>query len=168
MNRKICAFIAGAALLSLQGIGIASVDAPPKKLSKETRACVACHQKHNQGIVQQWGDSKHYGASVGCYECHAADASDVDAFIHEPKKVGKNKPVSIIVSPKDCSNCHGKEVKEFTESHHAQGGRILGSMDNLLAEVVDDSRSSIRRVLKANLRLSSMAVGNVTVQKSKF
>jgi formate-dependent nitrite reductase cytochrome c552 subunit len=137
MSRKICAFIAGAALLSLQGVSTASVDAPPKELSKETKACVACHQKHNPGIVQQWGDSKHYGASVGCYECHAADASDVDAFIHDIWKTGEGKPISIIVSPKDCSNCHEKEVKEYTESHHAQGGRILGSMDNLLAEVVE-------------------------------
>jgi len=134
---KLCAFTAGTSMLLLQGVSVAAVDAPPKTLSEETKACVECHKKDNPGIVQQWGSSKHYGASVGCYECHAADADDVDAFIHKPGQVGENKPISIIVSPADCSNCHSKEVEQYTNSHHAQGARILGSMDNLLAEVVE-------------------------------
>jgi len=48
--------------------------------------------------------------------------------------------ISTIVSPKDCSRCHAAEVKEFTESHHAQAGKILGSLDNILAEVVEGNR----------------------------
>ena len=30
-----------------------------------------------------------------------------------------------------------KETKEFKDSHHARGGKILGSLDNVLAEVVE-------------------------------
>ena len=115
--------------------GWAAVKAPPKEMSKETKECVACHKKDNPGIVQQWGSSAHYGANVGCYECHAADKKDPDAYIHDEKKVKKH--ISIIVSPKDCANCHEKAATEFVESHHAKGGRFIGSLDNLLAEVVE-------------------------------
>lgn len=114
---------------------------PPAEMSEETKECVSCHKKHNPGITQQWGASKHYRAKVGCYECHAADEGDPDAFIHDGKKVKKH--ISIIVSPKDCSNCHAKEVKQAVESHHAKAGRILGSLDNLLAEVVEGNSAFV-------------------------
>ncbi len=123
------------------GTASASVKKPPDALSKETRECVKCHKRNNPGLVQQWGNSKHYRANVGCYECHKADASDPDAFIHDDKKVKKH--ISIIVSPKDCANCHPREVKEMTESHHAKASRILGSLDNLLAEVVEGNKSLV-------------------------
>jgi len=45
--------------------------------------------------------------------------------------------ISTIVSPVDCARCHDKEVDEFVNSHHAKAGRIMGSLDNLLAEVVE-------------------------------
>lgn len=67
MRRKWWAIGASAILLLMQGVGSASVKAPPKEFSNETKECVACHKKNNPGIVQQWGDSKHYRAKVGCY-----------------------------------------------------------------------------------------------------
>jgi len=139
MSRKLWAFLAGAAMLLLQTASMAAVESAPDEISEETKICVKCHKKRSPGIVKQWESSRHFGKNVGCYECHKADAGDVDAFLHEPKKVG-NKPISIIVSPKDCANCHEKEVTEFTNSHHSQAARILGSMDNLLAEVVEGNR----------------------------
>ena len=119
----------------------ASVKEPPAEMSEETKECVACHKKNNPGITQQWGASKHYRAKVGCYECHAADKGDIDAYIHDDKKV--KKLISIIVSPKDCANCHAKEAKQAQESHHAKAGRILGSLDNLLAEVIEGNSDFI-------------------------
>jgi hypothetical protein len=106
----------------------------PKELTDESRDCVECHKEKSQGIYQMWGDSKHFRANVGCYECHAAEKDDVDAFEH------KGYRISIIVSPKDCARCHEKEVTEMSESHHAKAGRILGSLDNVLAEVVEGNR----------------------------
>ena len=122
-------------VLMTTSISWGAVKSPPPEMSEETKQCVACHKKNNPGITQQWGASKHYRANVGCYECHAADEGDVDAYMHDGKKV--KKFISIIVSPKDCSNCHEKEVKQNSESHHVKAGRILGSLDNLLAEVVE-------------------------------
>ena len=132
---------AGLLMLSVSSLTYASVKSPPKEMSAETKECVSCHQKNNPGIVQQWGRSKHYGANVGCYECHQADEGDIDAYIHDDKKVKKN--ISIIVSPKDCANCHEKAAQEMTTSRHAKAGHILESLDNLLAEVVEGNRAFV-------------------------
>ena len=133
--------IIGVMALAFAFSSSASVKEKPEAFSEETKECVACHKKDNPGIVQQWGASKHYRAKVGCYECHAADAKDVDAFIHDEKKVKKH--ISIIVSPKDCASCHEKEVEQTENSHHAKAGRIMASLDNLLAEVVEGNSSLI-------------------------
>ena len=106
----------------------------PVALTEETKECVDCHRKESQAVVQQWGTSKHYRANVGCFECHQAKAGDADAFMHHKQRI------ATIVSPADCQGCHEKEVKEFASSHHAQGGKILGSLDNVLAEVVEGDR----------------------------
>ena len=102
-----------------------------KYLSKESAQCVSCHREKTPGIYEMWGESKHYRANVGCYECHKAEPSDLDAIKH------KDFTISVIVSPKDCGGCHEREVKEFDGSHHASAGNILGSLDNVLAEVVE-------------------------------
>ncbi|UCG32967.1 MAG: hypothetical protein JSU68_15045 [Phycisphaerales bacterium] len=107
------------------------------ELSEETKACVECHKVDNAPIYQQWGGSKHYRASVGCYECHGAKEGEPDAFNHE------GHWIATIVSPKDCARCHTKEAAEFAASHHSKGGRILGSLDNVLAEVVEGNRGLV-------------------------
>ncbi len=109
----------------------------PTELSEETRECIDCHKSEHPSLYQQWGNSKHYGANVGCYECHAALESDADAFDHYDFNI------SIIVSPQDCSKCHEKEVDEFVNSHHSKAGRIMGSLDNILAEVVEGNRGFV-------------------------
>lgn len=113
----------------------AAILKPFKHLSKESATCVSCHKEKNRGLVQQWGHSKHYGANVGCFECHKADKSDVDAIRH------KDFLISVIVTPKDCGQCHSAEVEEFSKSHHSKAGQILGSLDNVLAEVVEGNMS---------------------------
>ena len=106
----------------------------PTEMSSETKDCIACHKQESAALYGQWGSSKHYRANVGCFECHMANESDPDALEHE------GQTISVIVSPKDCAKCHEHEVGEFNASHHAKGGRILGSLDNILAEVVEGNR----------------------------
>jgi len=131
--------VLGAALIVFTLLDQESAEAAqtPTEFSDQTRECVDCHKKESPSVVQQWGLSKHYRGNVGCYECHAANANDSDAFMHYKQRI------AIIVSPKDCEECHEKEVKEFTESHHAQAGRILGSLDNVLAEVVEGNNGLV-------------------------
>lgn len=121
----------------LLGMSLAPLSAAafgPKELSAATKECVACHKADNPSLYEQWGASKHYRGNVGCYECHRAEPSDVDAFEHH------GQTISVIVSPRDCGRCHEKEVEEFSQSHHSKAGRILGSLDNVLAEVVEGSK----------------------------
>lgn len=106
-----------------------------KELSPESKACAACHKQASTSVYEQWGSSKHYRGNVGCYECHMANTKDPDAYEHY------GQFISTIVSPKDCARCHEREVGEFNSSHHAKGGRILGSLDNVLAEVVEGNRA---------------------------
>ncbi len=109
----------------------------PDTLSAESKMCAACHKLESAAVYEQWGSSKHYRGNVGCFECHTANKDDSDAFEHY------GQIISTIVSPRDCARCHEHEVKEFNESHHAKGGRILGSLDNTLAEVVEGNSAFI-------------------------
>ncbi|MCK5255358.1 MAG: hydroxylamine oxidoreductase, partial [Deltaproteobacteria bacterium] len=108
-----------------------------KELSFKTRECVKCHKEKSLVITQQWGSSEHYRSNVGCYECHQANKNDPDVIEHY------DEYISTIVSPKDCARCHEKEASEFNASHHSIGGRIIGSLDNRLAEVVEGNRKMI-------------------------
>jgi hydroxylamine dehydrogenase len=107
------------------------------QMSAETRECAECHKKDNPGLYQQWGESKHYRGNVGCFECHVAREGEPDAMKHY------GQLISVIVSPKDCGRCHSREVEEFVGSRHAKAGRIMGSLDNVLAEVVEGNREMI-------------------------
>ncbi len=105
-----------------------------KEMSAQSKGCIDCHKKESSAIYTQWGASKHFRANIGCYECHLANENDADAYEHHGEKI------ATLVSPKDCARCHEHEVAEFNSSHHAKGGRILGSLDNVLADVVEGNR----------------------------
>jgi formate-dependent nitrite reductase cytochrome c552 subunit len=105
------------------------------ELSAESQKCIECHKKETPVIYEQWGSSKHFRGNVGCYECHKAEPGDKDAQKHE------GQIIAVIVSPRDCARCHEQEVKEFAGSHHAKAAKILGSLDNTLAEVIEGNRA---------------------------
>jgi hydroxylamine dehydrogenase len=121
------------------------------ELSKETKACVDCHRLENTPIYQQWGNSKHYRANIGCYECHMAKEGETDAFNHE------GHWIATITSPKDCARCHTKETEEFAMSHHSKGARILGSLDNTLAEVVEGNRGMITPAFQKGISAAAVS-----------
>jgi hydroxylamine dehydrogenase len=93
--------------------------------------CVPCHEKDNPSLVEHWKTSKHFSAGVGCLDCHQADKSDPDAFEHN------GAIISVIVSPKDCGNCHQEEADQNSASRHAHGAEFIGSLDNVLGEMVE-------------------------------
>lgn len=103
----------------------------PRELTEQSKQCIACHKERSPALYQQWGQSKHFRGNVGCFECHTATAGEPDAFSHY------GQTIAILVTPKDCSRCHSKEVEEFAASRHSKAARILGSLDNTLAEVVE-------------------------------
>ncbi|MBZ5637708.1 MAG: hydroxylamine oxidoreductase [Acidobacteriia bacterium] len=107
------------------------------ELSEPSTACVICHQEKMPGLTGEWRSSKHFGADVGCHECHAADPKDPDAIEHN------GFTIAVIVSPKDCSRCHRQEFEQFERSHHADAGAILGSLDNTLGEVVEGPAAAV-------------------------
>jgi formate-dependent nitrite reductase cytochrome c552 subunit len=107
------------------------------ELSAESQGCIACHKESSPVIYEQWGDSKHFRGNIGCYECHKAEETDPDVMDHY------GSLISIIVSPRDCARCHEKEVGEFASSHHAKAGRIMGSLDNVLAEIVEGNNDFV-------------------------
>jgi len=106
---------------------------PEPIMDAGTKHCISCHSEKGVGkvIAEQWKESKHAEVGVGCLECHKAEEGDVDAFEHE------GDLIATIVTPKDCGRCHMDEVEQFTGSHHADAGMIMGSLDNVLAEVVE-------------------------------
>jgi len=144
-DRRVANPVAGAVLAPVLGFlflvpWAASVQAdgtPLAALSEESQVCAECHKEQSLALYQMWGESAHFRANVGCYECHAAKVGEPDAYEHH------GMVISVIVSPLDCAKCHPREVKEFVASHHAKAGRILGSLDNVLAEVVEGNSAFI-------------------------
>jgi hypothetical protein len=99
-----------------------------------SQSCVDCHGQSTPGIVDHWKASTHATTGVGCVACHQAQEGDADAFTHY------GEHIATVVTPNDCSRCHGEIVEEFAQSHHAAAGNILASLDNFLAETVEGSR----------------------------
>ena len=102
-------------------------------ISEKNKKCIECHLKKGigEGGVNDWKHSRHAEKGIGCFECHQAKEGEIDAYKHE------GFLIATIVSPKDCGKCHEQETKEFTESHHADATSFIGSLDNVLGNVVE-------------------------------
>lgn len=112
---------------------------PPNtpSISEEGQACLNCHQSSTPGVVDQWKHSAHYPKGVDCNSCHKANAGDPATFDHYGHKI------AVIVTPNYCNRCHQKEVKEFEVSHHANAASFIGSLDNVLGEVVEGGAAAV-------------------------
>jgi hydroxylamine dehydrogenase len=101
------------------------------QVSPQGQACLDCHSSSTPGIVEQWRASAHANQNVDCYSCHRASENDPAAFEHYGHRI------AVIVTPNYCGRCHSKEVEQFEKSHHAQAAQFIGSLDNMLGEVVE-------------------------------
>jgi hypothetical protein len=104
---------------------------PKPVVGADSAKCLDCHQQKTPVIAEQWRDSRHAQLGVGCYECHRAEEGEPDAFTHE------GKVIATVLSPKDCSACHADIVGEFEHSHHSKAAQFIGSLDNILGEVIE-------------------------------
>jgi hypothetical protein len=125
--------------ISISGLALAATDCRAQpfglaELSEQTRQCVACHKTENPALYEQWGSSLHFRANIGCFECHSTTSGDVDSYEHYGQQI------ATLVTPKDCSRCHSKEVEQFTASRHARAAAIRGSPDEMLATVVEGNQ----------------------------
>jgi hydroxylamine dehydrogenase len=93
--------------------------------------------------VAQWAASRHAAAGIGCAECHAGGTGP-GTFEHF------GKTVSVLVTPKRCGECHSQETAQFKASHHAQAGHILGSLDNVLGEIVEGPPAAVMGCAKCH------------------
>ena len=116
--------------LTILGGGWTEAASGEIKVSKEAQACIGCHEAQSPSFVKEWKTSKHAAKGVDCYTCHRAEKTDTDAMEHN------GFTIAVLVTPKDCGQCHPREVKEMTESHHAKAQDVLNSLDNYLGEVV--------------------------------
>lgn len=107
------------------------------EVSEESKACLSCHSRQMEGMTAQWEESRHAQKGIGCYECHSAKLDDNDSFEHH------GFVIAIIVSPKDCSQCHYAQASEFKDTVHSHAGQVIGSGDNFLGEVVEGYASSL-------------------------
>lgn len=106
-------------------------------LSPESRKCLVCHTQKTAGIVAQWRQSKHAREGVGCWECHSATAAEPGAFEHE------GATITTVITPNACAGCHGEIVAENQRSHHADAAKFIGSLDNVLGEVVEGRLAAV-------------------------
>ena len=106
-----------------------TADSP--QVSEDGKACLECHSSSTPGIVEQWQSSTHAKKGVDCYSCHQASAHDPAAFDHYGRKI------AVIVTPNYCGRCHAAEVRQFEKSHHAAAAKFIGSLDNMLGEIVE-------------------------------
>ena len=91
--------IISSALASVLVVGMMlafSSSASAQVSAKQNETCLQCHSAMNPGLVEEWRASAHAQNNVGCYDCHRAEKTDVDAFEHN------GATIAVIVSPKDC------------------------------------------------------------------
>lgn len=44
--------------------------------------------------------------------------------------------IVVLVTPKDCQTCHPQQAAEFLASRHADAASFIGSLDNVLGEII--------------------------------
>ncbi len=98
-----------------------------RPLAERGKSCVECHRAETPGIYFDWKSSSHALVDVDCYDCHAAGAGK-DVVVKSHLEHDKT-PISLVVSPKDCGECHPQQAKEYERSKHAHTLEIIHELD---------------------------------------
>lgn len=139
----------------------------PSEMSLESQVCLSCHEGLTPGLVADWRasrhahvtpeqalakpgperrfsaqsvlDSKRAGFVVGCYECHGLRPDEhKDSFDHFGLRI------SVVVSPKDCAQCHPVETDEYAISKkaNAHANLMANPVYHALVSAVDGLKVS--------------------------
>ncbi len=96
--------------------------------------CIACHQRLQPGIIQDWKQSRHGHVGVSCLDCHSVSKNSPMATQHATLK-GTDVFISILVPPSTCGRCHSLELEQFEASGHFRAYHQIVPKDNLHALV---------------------------------
>jgi hydroxylamine dehydrogenase len=116
----------------------------PVRLIPETRAaaltgetCIKCHRDITPGIYHDWKGSVHAKVDVHCYQCHKT--SKENNLFSAAHLENDPHPISVVVSPKDCSGCHPKEAAQYARSKHAHTSEIIWKVDRWLNDGMNNA-----------------------------
>jgi len=134
-------------------------------LSDDTATCIECHSIINPGIVADWRKGLHAAMTpgqalkktgldrlvssrgipdeikdcvVGCAECHSLNPEKhKDTFEHNGYRI------HTVVTPADCSICHGDEVRQYSDNlmSHAYGNLQGNSLYRSLVDSINGKMS---------------------------
>ncbi|HUM56902.1 MAG TPA: ammonia-forming cytochrome c nitrite reductase subunit c552, partial [Bacillota bacterium] len=86
--------------------------------------CLGCHEQNKPGIYADWQQSVHAKSGVSCSDCHQV-YDRTDPAVNRPHLNNIEIPVSALVTPKRCSQCHPEETKQYEKSKHAHTLEII-------------------------------------------
>jgi hydroxylamine dehydrogenase len=116
----------------------------PFRLIPESRAdvisgstCIECHQEITPGIYHDWKKSVHAKVDVHCYTCHKTNKED--NLFSAAHLENDSHPISVVVSPTDCSGCHAKEAAQYAKSKHAHTLEIMWKVDRWLNDGMNNA-----------------------------
>jgi len=93
------------------------------KVHGQTGQCIDCHQDKTPGILEEWVNSAHAKANVGCQDCHSSQKGEPDTFLHEKKFF-----IRAVVTPFVCGKCHKDQQRDYFTSGHAKSLELLKEM----------------------------------------
>ena len=94
------------------------------KVRGKSGYCIDCHRAETPGIFNEWCDSAHARANIGCAECHEVVKSDPKAILHAERFY-----ISVIVTPFKCAKCHKDQMRDYFTSGHARALELFREMD---------------------------------------
>jgi len=93
--------------------------------------CMECHQQEKPGIYADWQQSMHAKVGVNCANCHRVP-DNMDPTVNQAHLKNSEIPISALVTPKKCAQCHPDETEQYARSKHAHTLEIINRIDKWL------------------------------------
>ncbi len=98
-------------------------------ITEDARDCIECHATETHGIVSDWDSSRHAAEGVSCLDCHETEAGSPMELKNIRGHEDVTVPVSMLVPPSKCAECHEDEVSQFHASGHERAALQVESKD---------------------------------------